>query len=142
MALRAGEAIRVPLGKAELRVVKSEYRLYFLMGGAYVRSFPVGLGRDDLTPEAEFIIESKMKNPDWYPGNGQKIPHGHPDTILGDRWLGFQNTPELRGFGIHGTSDPSSIGNSESSGCVRVGPEDIERIFEWSPRGTRVVITR
>jgi lipoprotein-anchoring transpeptidase ErfK/SrfK len=34
------------------------------------------------------------------------------------------------GFGLHGTIDPTSIGQSKSMGCVRMGNEDIAVIYE------------
>ena len=92
--------------------------------------------------EAAFEIVNRSREPDWWPAAGVKIPFGHPDNILGSRWLGFKNTPELSGFGIHGTSDPSSIGRNLSSGCIRMHEEDIERLFEWTPLETKVLIRR
>jgi len=140
--LRAGEPIKVPLGASSIVVVKREFRLYFLVGGAYVADFPVGLGKLGSTPVAAFVIEKKLKNPDWYPSPGVMIPYGDPRNILGTRWLGFKNSPEYRGFGIHGTVDPSSIGREESSGCVRMQAADVEKLYDWAPEGTPVTILR
>jgi lipoprotein-anchoring transpeptidase ErfK/SrfK len=139
--LRAGSAIRVPLGQPRIVIVRREFRLYYLFGGGYVEDFPVGLGRDGTTPEGEFVIEELIKNPDWH-HEGQVIPYGDPRNILGSRWMAFRDTPEHHGFGIHGTTDPSSIGKEASSGCVRMLKADVERLFEWTPRGTEVSILR
>lgn len=138
--LRAGEPIRVPLGEPTIVIRKHEYRLYFLFNGCYVRDFAVGLGKEGSTPEAEFVIWEKIRNPVWNPRAGVVIPYGDPRNILGTRWMAFKDTAEYRGFGIHGTSDPSSIGQNASSGCVRMLREDVERLFAWTPRGTRVTI--
>jgi hypothetical protein len=140
--LRAGVAIRVPLGEPRIVIAKGEYRLYFLFAGGYVQDFPVGLGREGTTPEGAFVIEEMIRNPDWHPRAGVVIPYGDPKNILGTRWLAFKDTPEHQGFGIHGTTDPSSIGKEASSGCVRMLREDVERLFEWTPRGTAVAIVR
>ncbi len=140
--LRAGEPIKVPLGGSSIVVCKREFRLYFLVGGAYVADFPVGLGKLGSTPVADFVIEKKLKNPDWYPSPGVMIPYGDARNILGSRWLGFRNSPEYRGFGIHGTTDPASIGREESSGCVRMQAADVERLYDWAPEGTTVSILR
>jgi len=138
--LRAREPVRVPKGESEIVVVKSRYRLYFLHNGCYVRDFRVGLGREGSTPVAEFVVSEKIKNPDWNPRAGVTIPYGHPKNILGTRWMAFRDTAEYRGFGIHGTKDPSSIGKDASSGCIRMSKADVEKLFEWTPRGTRVRI--
>ncbi|MHC4549228.1 MAG: L,D-transpeptidase [Planctomycetota bacterium] len=140
--LRAGEPIKVPLGEPEIVIVKSEYRLYFLLDGGYVRDFAVGLGKEGTTPEAQFVVEEKIKNPAWNPRAGVVIPYGDPRNILGTRWMAFKNNAEYRGLGIHGTSDPASIGRGASAGCVRMLREDVERLFAWTPRGTRVSVLR
>lgn len=140
--LRAGVAIRVPLGEPRIVIVKSEFRLYFLFAGGYVQDFPVGLGREGTTPEGTFVIDEMIRNPDWHPRSGVIIPFGDPRNILGTRWLAFRDTTEHQGFGIHGTTDPSSIGKEASSGCVRMLRDDVERLFEWTPRGATVTILR
>jgi hypothetical protein len=140
--LRAGANLRVPAGKPSLVVVKSEFRLYYLLDGAYVRDWEVGLGAKGSTPQGTFAIESKVKNPAWFPKRGVKVPYGDPANILGTRWMGFKDTAELTGFGIHGTTIPESIGREESSGCVRMNRADVEEVFGWTPRGTKVEIRR
>jgi lipoprotein-anchoring transpeptidase ErfK/SrfK len=141
-ALRAGEPVKVPLGESEIVVVKSEFRLYFLHNGGYVRDFPVGLGREGSTPETTFVIREKIRNPDWNPKPGVTIPYGSPENILGTRWMAFNNSAEYRGFGIHGTTQPDSIGKEASSGCVRMLRPDVELLFDWCARGTRVRVVR
>jgi lipoprotein-anchoring transpeptidase ErfK/SrfK len=89
-----------------------------------------------------FVIEEKIPHPDWYPKPGVKIPYGDPENILGTRWMAFRNTAEYRGFGIHGTADPTSIGKAMSSGCIRMRRADVERLFDWTPIGMKVTIRR
>jgi hypothetical protein len=140
--LRAGVSIRVPIGEPRIVIRKGEFRLYYLFAGGYVADFPVGLGREGTTPEGTFEIAEMIKNPDWHPRAGVIIPYGDVRNILGSRWMAFKDTPEHQGFGIHGTTDPSSIGKEASSGCVRMLRDDVERLFEWTPRGTAVEIFR
>jgi hypothetical protein len=140
--MRAGEPLKVPLGKPALVVVKREYRIYMLLDGCYVRDYPIGLGREGSTPEATFEIVTKVENPDWFAPNGRRVPFGDPANILGTRWMGFKNTAEHASFGIHGTSEPDSIGRDESAGCIRMLRADVEELFRWIPRGTLVEIRR
>jgi hypothetical protein len=140
--LRAGVAIRVPIGEPKIIIRKGEFRLYYTFAGGYVRDFPVGLGREGTTPEGVFTISEMIRNPDWHPRAGVIIPHGDPRNILGSRWMAFRDTPDHQGFGIHGTTEPASIGKEASSGCVRMLRDDVERLFEWTPRGTPVIIVR
>lgn len=44
------------------------------------------------------------------------------------------------GYGIHGTNNPASIGQSVSHGCIRVRNEDIQTLYEMVPLGTPVFI--
>jgi hypothetical protein len=44
------------------------------------------------------------------------------------------------GVGIHGTSEPRSIGLAATHGCIRLGDADITWLYEHVPVGTRVYI--
>jgi len=44
---------------------------------------------------------------------------------LGPRWIGL----DVKGFGIHGTNRPDSIGKNASHGCIRLRNRDIEDLF-------------
>lgn len=91
--------------------------------------------------------------------NGQVIPlgagkEGHEIVAGGNiivppygttqrRYMGVLGTRRLElgdGYGIHGTDDPASIGQSVSHGCVRLRNEDIEKLYPMVPVGTPVYI--
>ena len=137
--IRVGQRLKIPRGPFEVVVIKGEYRLIALQDGKWLAEYPIGTGRDDSTPEASFEIVEKTKNPTWYAPDGV-YPYGHPKNILGTRWMGFNDTDEHSGFGIHGTARPESIGRSESSGCVRMRNEDVEVLYGLIPTGSRVRI--
>ena len=61
-----------------------------------------------------------------------------PDSVFGSRWLGLS----LRGYGIHGTNNPASIGTAASLGCIRMHNKDIEELFRQVFIGTSVKIVR
>jgi L,D-transpeptidase ErfK/SrfK len=124
-----------------------EMRLYYFRPGAegtvIVTTFPVGLGRDDWrTPEGKFRIRGKTVNPTWVLPESIKaehrrdgkpapdfIPGGAPDNPLGRYRLELT----LPLYGIHGTDIPWGVGMQVSHGCVRLYPEDIERLFPMVP---------
>ncbi len=137
--LRVGN-LWVPEEPLGLLVRKHEHQLWVLLGGVPVRFFPVGLGMNGRTPEGTFEIEEMMPRPDYWPAGGKRIPFGQKGNPLGTRWMGFRDTPEAQGFGIHGTEDPQSIGKDESQGCVRLRNEDVEQLFTWVSVGTKVEI--
>jgi lipoprotein-anchoring transpeptidase ErfK/SrfK len=61
---------------------------------------------------------------------------GGPGNPLGSRALYLGNTL----YRIHGTSDPSSIGQFVSSGCIRMLNEDVEDLYGRVKIGSRVVV--
>jgi lipoprotein-anchoring transpeptidase ErfK/SrfK len=108
-----------------------------------VRTFPVATGQSIYpTPSGIFSIVVKERDPWWYPptydswAKGLKpVPPG-PENPLGTRWMGLS----VPGVGIHGTDEPTSIGYSESHGCVRMQVPDAEWLFGHVRVGTPVVI--
>jgi lipoprotein-anchoring transpeptidase ErfK/SrfK len=74
-------------------------------------------------------------NPTWYK-QGAVIPAGSPENILGTRWMGF----DLPAYGIHGTTEPQSLGKQVTQGCVRMSNADVEQLFIIVPIGTEVTI--
>lgn len=139
--IREGQIFKVPLEELSLLVRKSRCRLYVLLGGVRVREYEVGIGADDKTPEGMFEIETKIEKPDWYFG-GRRIPYGDPQNPLGTRWMGFRRTRKAAGYGIHGTDDPGTVGKAASEGCIRMLNGEVEELFTWVPRGTKVTIVR
>ena len=136
------QVLKLPTQKLSIRVWKSSWFMGVFLGDTLLTAYRVGLGRDGKTPDGSFVIRSKLKNPDWNSRKlGRIIPAGHPDNILGTRWLGFENTQQHQGYGLHGTKMPDSIGKNESDGCIRLLNEDVEELFELVSRGTIVEIT-
>jgi L,D-transpeptidase ErfK/SrfK len=129
-----------------------EMRLFYYQrsretpGTTIVRTYPVGLGRDDWrTPSGRFRITGKTVNPQWnIPESIRKehiaergdhrtfIPGGAPDNPLGK----YRFELSLPMYRIHGTDIPWGVGMQVSHGCVRLYPEDVERLFPLVPVGT------
>ena len=107
-------------------------RLYFYNGEHFVRVFPVATGQPAWpTPLGHFQIVVKQRNPWWFPptqdawaAGAKPVPPG-PGNPLGTRWMGLS----APGVGIHGTSEPWSIGHSESHGCIRMQIPSAEWLF-------------
>jgi hypothetical protein len=139
--IREGQILKIPTEELSIVISKTRMSLWVLLGESWITEFAIGIGRQDRTPEGEFEIQTKIEEPAWYPG-GRTIPYGHADNPLGTRWLGFKPTRQAAGYGIHGTDEPASIGRSESDGCVRMLNAEVETLFDWVPRGTKVRIVR
>ncbi len=139
--IHPGQRLIYLSGKPKIFVKKSEFRLWFLVGDRLLLEYPVGLGQYNSTPASTFVIKDRQKDPIWYRRGEAPIPAGDPRNILGSRWLGFKETEEFEGFGIHGTADPSSIGKEASAGCIRMLNENLEILWDLVPLGTEVEIS-
>jgi lipoprotein-anchoring transpeptidase ErfK/SrfK len=139
--LREGKPIKFPVESPWVLVDKSDFLLYVMVAPGIATMFPIGIGRDDRTPEGEFRISGKSENPNWRdPRSGRLYRFGEPGHLIGTRWLGFADAKGPTHFGIHGTIAPDSIGKAQSDGCVRLRNEDVERLYELMPEGARVFV--
>jgi len=129
--VRLGQKLKLPRGTFSARVERGAHRLIILFNGDYIKEYPITVGaRETPTPLGKFVLANdKMVKPDWTAPDGHVYKYGDPKNILGTRWLGFQETAEHAGFGIHGTTDPKSIGKDLSNGCIRMLNKDVEEIF-------------
>ncbi|HPN83873.1 MAG TPA: L,D-transpeptidase family protein [Victivallales bacterium] len=138
-----GKTLCIYQGDWKIMVSKTRKTLRLMDGDRLFKSYVVGIGKQDRTPDGEFEITLKQKDPVWY-ADGKSIPYGNPDNILGTRWMAL--TPvgsagkNLKGYGIHGTWEPDSVGQATSNGCVRMKNEDIDELFAIVPQGTKVII--
>ena len=105
--------------------------------------YKIGVGRQDRTPVGKFVIDLKEFEPDWW-RPGKLVPFGEPENVLGTRWLGLTpiegTSTGLRGYGIHGTWEPETVGTAASQGCVRMVNPEVEELYNIVPIGTKVVI--
>ncbi len=118
--------------------------LYLTLGNHKAMRYGIGVGREGFTWSGTERI-SKMKEwPDWFPPAEmiERQPYlprmmaGGPGNPLGARALYLGHTL----YRIHGTNQPSTIGKTVSSGCIRLLNEDIEDLYGRVKVGTRVVV--
>jgi len=151
--IRAGQVLKVPTCTFHAVVSKSEYRLYLYAGEGsdrvLVATYPVGLGEHNSTPTGAFMLKpgSKLVNPEWRnPRTGEFFKSDDPKNPIGERWIGLQGVDagnsKAMSYGIHGTTDPASIGKQASMGCVRLKDADVEVIYEalTEPNSTIVIV--
>ncbi len=117
------------------RIVVSipDRKLVLLRGTRVMKVYDVAVGKPSTpSPTGEFRIANRIPNPTWY-GPGKVVAPGKANP-LGTRWLGLG----FRGYGIHGTNLPGSIGKAASHGCIRMRRHDIEELFQLVDVGTTV----
>ncbi len=127
-AIYAGQSIIVP-GLPDpsnqlysIHVSLSNRTLTLLRNQTVVKVYPIAVGRMlHQTPIGEFIVINKAPNP------------GGP---YGTMWMSLSK----KGYGIHGTNNPSSIGKEVSRGCIRMYNHNVEELARIIPIGTPVSI--
>ena len=124
-----------------IEVDTAGYTLTVWRGGLVLGRFPVGLGQDGATPAGTFALVNKIRDPAWY-NRGNVVPPDDPENPLGGLWMGLADGDGPTPIGIHPTDEAASIGTDQSAGCIRMRPEDAERVFRWCPVGTPVTVTR
>jgi L,D-transpeptidase ErfK/SrfK len=131
-----------------------EMRMYYYpdrprFGDPVVVTYPISIGRMDWnTPLGRTHVTAKVKDPSWTPPASIRkeaelagdplpryVPPG-PDNPLGAYALRL----DLPGYLIHSTNKPYGVGMRVTHGCVRMYPEDIERLFPEVRVGTPVNI--
>lgn len=130
-----GQRLSIPTAVLHIEIDKSENLLRFFNDLQLVRTYPVATGDQGVTPIGTYTIANRLIGPTWY-WQGYAVPPDDPEYPLGSRWLGLSK----RGYGIHGTNEPESIGQQISHGCIRMHNADVEELFDVVPVGTGVTI--
>jgi lipoprotein-anchoring transpeptidase ErfK/SrfK len=118
--------------------------LYLVLGHGKALRYGIGVGREGFTWAGTERISRMKEWPDWFPPAEmiERQPYlprmmaGGPGNPLGARALYLGHTL----YRIHGTNQPSTIGQTVSSGCIRLLNQDIEDLFSRVQVGSRVVV--
>jgi lipoprotein-anchoring transpeptidase ErfK/SrfK len=118
--------------------------LYLVLGHGKAMRYGIGVGREGFTWSGTERISRMKEWPDWFPPAEMierqpylpRVMAGGQGNPLGARALYLGNTL----YRIHGTNQPSTIGQTVSSGCIRLLNEDIEDLYSRVQSGTRVVV--
>ncbi len=113
----------------------SHRKLALLEDGKVMRMYTIAVGKKSTpTPAGQFFVAARVSKPVW--SHKGKVVQPGPENPVGSRWIGLN----VKGYGIHGTNVPDSIGQAASHGCVRMGKKDIEELFALVNIGDEVDI--
>ena len=108
----------------KIHISLSQRQLALFQDNQLVRTYPVAIGKSHSpSPTGSFKITSKFMHP------------GGPFGLL---WLGLS----AKGYGIHGTNNPASIGKFASKGCIRMYNRDVLELAQHVAIGTPVIIEK
>ncbi len=145
LAVRELKPANDPTMSKVILVRAGENKLYLYENGLIVKSWPVATGaKGYLTPEGVWHITQKLVNPSWHnPGSAwakglPAVIGPGPNNPLGTKAMRL-DAPSIL---IHATSKTSSIGYSDSHGCIRMNETDEAELFNLVPVGTRVAVVQ
>lgn len=113
-----------------------------------IASFPITPGQEKFIKFGTWQVMNSVELPHWRydqklldtgkrsaDSESLNIPSG-PNSPVGVFWCGLSKP----GIGLHGTSDPETIGRARSSGCIRLANWDAVRLPTLIRPGTTVEI--
>lgn len=153
--MRSGQWIKVIKGPFFAVVTKHSFKMDLYLGAPggpgsmFVRTFMVGLGKDNSTPTGLWSCKAgdKIRNPRYYPSRGGDIiAPDDPKNPLGGYWIAIEGLDGQalgkESYGIHGTIEPDSVGKMSSQGCIRLRSEDISWVFDLLVDGKSKVLIK
>ena len=139
----------------QLLILPRSYYLYFVTEPRKAIRYGVGVGKAGLEFTGTATIDVKKEWPTWRPtqemiersprtygrfADNDYVQPGGPDNPLGARALYlFQNGRDTY-FRIHGTTQPETIGQSASNGCIRMLNDHVIDLYARVPIGTVVTV--
>jgi len=134
--------------KGSIVINTTERRLYYMLGDGKALRYAVGVGKEGLEWSGRDTISSKKDWPDWRPpaemrsreaSKGRFLPsrvEGGPNNPLGARALYIGNTL----YRVHGTNQPWTVGQANSSGCIRMTNEDVIDLYDRVKIGAQTIV--
>lgn len=118
--------------------------LFFVLGNGKAVKYRVATARKGFEWSGTHKVSFKTQWPDWRPPTEMRARHpelpvfmaGGPKNPLGARALYLGSSI----YRIHGTNEPSSIGKSASSGCIRMLNEDVSELYQFVKQGAVVTV--
>lgn len=121
-----------------------KHALYYVLGNGKAVKYRVATAKRGFEWSGAHKVSFKTKWPDWRPPEAMRkrkpeLPEfmkGGPDNPLGARAIYLGSSI----YRIHGTNEPSSIGKSASSGCIRMLNADVRELYNNLKIGALVVV--
>jgi lipoprotein-anchoring transpeptidase ErfK/SrfK len=133
MGQQAATAQAAPVSKRVILVSLEDRKLALVEDGQVKKVYTVAVGKPTTpSPTGTYTIARRVKNP-TYSHDGKTVLPG-PGNPVGTRWMGLS----VKGYGIHGTNEPRSIGKASSHGCIRMARKDLEEMYEMVSVGDTV----
>ncbi len=118
--------------------------LYYVLGMDRAVMYRVASAKPGFEWQGTNKVSAKTQWPNWRPpvamqARRPELPAfmaGGPKNPLGARAIYLGSTI----YRIHGTNEPSSIGKSASSGCIRMLNDDVSELYQFVKVGVEVTV--
>jgi len=128
--------------------------LYHVLRGGRATRYGIGVGREGFAWAGRAIVSYKRIWPRWTPPDSmvERQPELEPYSIAnGGMGPGLKNPLGARAlyiheggrdtlYRLHGTPEASSIGQSVSSGCIRLVNQDVAHLYDTVRDGSPIVV--
>jgi len=131
----------------EIYISTRRNMLEIRVGKKVAAAFPVTVGSEQtVSPIGKWTVSRIVKMPNFrydlsMLNKGRRSSHFHllppgPNNPVGVVWIALNKN----GIGIHGTSEPDSIGRASSHGCIRLANWDVVKVAELVKPGVSVTV--
>lgn len=125
-------------------VMTKAKRLYFVLGNGKAVQYKVATAKKGFEWSGSHKVSMKQQWPAWHPPSEMRLRRpelpesmeGGPENPLGARAIYLGSSI----YRIHGTNEPSSIGRSASSGCIRMLNADVTELYSHVKLGAIVTV--
>jgi lipoprotein-anchoring transpeptidase ErfK/SrfK len=128
-------------------VETKQHLLYYTLPDGKAMRYGVALGGEAFGWTGEAVIDHKSEWPDWNPPAEMiarwpqvKKTAGGWTNPLGARAMYLFHDGKDTLYRIHGTNEPEKIGQSVSSGCIRMRNIDVIDLYNRVSDGTKVIV--
>jgi lipoprotein-anchoring transpeptidase ErfK/SrfK len=130
--------------RGSIIISTKENKLYYVLGYNKAVMYRVATARKGFEWSGVNKVSAKTEWPDWRPPVEMLARHpelpsymaGGPKNPLGARAMYLGSSI----YRIHGTNEPSSIGKSASSGCIRMLNADVTELYSLVKIGSEVTV--
>jgi lipoprotein-anchoring transpeptidase ErfK/SrfK len=140
------QVVQYPTGERSGTIVVDTraHFLYFVLGDGRALRYGIGVAKSGFEWSGTHRVTRKAEWPSWTPPaemlrRRPDLPRhmaGGPDNPLGARALYLGSTL----YRIHGTTEPWSIGQNVSSGCIRMTNSDVIDLYGRVKLNSKVVV--
>jgi lipoprotein-anchoring transpeptidase ErfK/SrfK len=125
-------------------ILTRQHALYYVLGNGKAVKYRVATAKPGFEWSGVHRVSNKVVWPEWRPPvemrqRRPELPEymaGGPENPLGARAIYLGSSI----YRIHGTNEPSSIGKSASSGCIRMLNADVQELYRNIRLGALVVV--